>query len=166
MARFKGEGRNIDKLLGSWICRLAGRVAAGGLAAAQQPDFDPGLIDKDVDPERGVGVARTDEFCDGLDEKIKFDESITSAVEQAKRAQEAAGGGDITYVQFHFDRTIKTSDGGGTIKIVNVAIPDLSSKLVLENGRPTIGDDGEPNLDLKSVAEEAFGLVAYRTCQN
>ncbi|MEJ6403835.1 hypothetical protein [Yoonia sp. 2307UL14-13] len=165
MARFGIKVRNIQREVGAWVRRLAARVAAGGLGAAQEEKFDPKSSGKDTPIKRGEGVALTEEFCADLEGGFAFDESVEAAAEQSKRALAASSGKEMTYVQFHFDRTLTTKDGGNEVRVVNVVVPDLSSKLVLKDGKPQVGDDGEPLTDLNGIVEEAFGNIVFSTCQ-
>jgi len=168
MARFQIKGGNVFRTVGGALATLAARVAAGGLSAAQRPRFDPDAGFDEPIKDDGDSVALAKEIVVGVEDTLDFDASIGPAKEQADRAiaaAKAAGVEDLTYVQFHFDRSLKVSEKAG-VRIVNVVVPDLSSKLLRgEDGEVILDDHKEPALDLNSVAEECFGNIVFATCQ-
>ena len=135
---------------GQWISECAAQVAYGGLKAIATGD-----------PR---SVRSTEEFNGFYVEDLIFDPSISASEDQEARANEAAIVNGGVYVQFHFDRTIAVDDDK-SFRIVNVVIPDFTSKLVRDSYGDVVVDDGMPKYDLNSVAQELFGYSTRKACE-
>ncbi len=154
MARLKLTNVSDETASGRWISKVAAQVAYGGLEAISD---DNGSFDQG------------ESFAEFYSDSLVFDPSIQAADDQESRVGDADISGGQVYVQFHFDRTVALDDSNPnseTYRIVNVVIPDFTTKLVRDtNGDVVIGDDGEPVYDLNGVAEELFGYSVRKACE-
>ncbi len=153
MARLHITGDPTQLQIGKWISRIAAKIADGGLAAVSFPN-----------PRK---IRYTEEFGGFFQETLEFDDSIPAADDQLDRAMPAMAdveGENRVYVQFHFDRTIEAEDDS-TFRIVNVVIPDFTTKLVRDSNGDVVKEDDAPLYDLNRIAEESFGYDSRRACE-
>lgn len=158
MAKFSGLGAGATRALGEWITKLAARVAASGLDSVKEAGITPARLE----------TTRESDFQSLVSDTLVFDPSISHAEDQKARATAAlnsANGTDKVYVQLHFDRQVMLNNGE-VGRIVNVCVPNFDSKIVRDaNNNPVLDGDGEPAVDLRKAAEEAFGSVVIYSCE-
>lgn len=100
-------------------------------------------------PEQGIsateGVDPSERF------KALFDERFVEGPPALRAAEEDLRVEEGVRLVLHFDRTV--SEGGKTMRIVNVAIPDLTGKGGMERESA-----------LSGIAEEAIGFITVCGC--
>ncbi len=150
MARLNLKEISGERDSGRWISEIAAKVAYGDLDAIATGD------------PRSVGSSEV--FGEFYSDSLRFDPSIPASEDQEVRANDAIVADGDVFVQFHFDRTIVV-DETTTYRIVNVVIPDFTTKLVRDENGDAIVEDGVPTYDLTGVAEELFGYTTRLRCE-
>lgn len=156
MARLHIADRSSIVGSGNFVNKVASQAAAQGVTSLSFVD--------------GVGgpTELAQRFNSLFTNEVVCDESVEASEAQAIRAEAfipRLTGDDPVYVQFHFDRTVYKG-GEKAYRIVNVVIPDFTTKLVRdEDGNPKHDEDGDPISDLTSIAEECFGMEVFAKCE-
>lgn len=154
MARLKLTNISEEIPSGHWLSGIAAKVAHGGLDAIAGDD--------------ARSFIQAGEFASFYSNSMVFDPSIQAADDQESRMNATEISSGQVYVQFHFDRTLPVDSNNpdsGTIRIVNVVVPDFTTKLKRDDVGDVILEDGEPQYDLTGVAEELFGYSVRKACE-